>query len=368
MISKSLRLIDTVRWYSAQFGYFETKYDNFILKTIKLGEWLRKCNYIGIDVSNKNPPRLISTVPAFAMLGWLNLADFCNNELFLGFAKNCLDILLHEQIEEGCWLFPYKFRNNPEGFAYSCENFMTIECMMEYWRRMDKPEYIRQSVAKALKYLLERIGHRDGTFWYSSADKIYVPNISSMAARVFAEASKIYENPVYFELAKIFVGYCISQQTCNGAYPYFQDKPMVYIPYHALEIWELYEANKVLQDQLVDKSLRQAIDYLRLFIERNGYVSHDPLSSKAQLMKTPVWVAKSFLVNGFIKEAKKHLFHGLRLFEVPGRTAHYFYRLENFMGLMLPSLDTCFIRYNSSAFEISTFLLRQLYGNHEIIQ
>lgn len=360
MNRKPRLLLDTVRWYARRLRPDRSSYDHLLTRAVGLGMWLRKCDYTGIDVSVDNPPKAISTVPALAMVGWLNLCDITGDKFYRDQADECLGRILAEQTEEGCWLFPYRFRDNPAGFPYSCENFMTIECLMDYWNLAENSPPVLRSLEKGLAYLLEAVGNEGGIFWYSARDRIRVPNISSMAARAFATGSQMIGNPEYLRLAEVFAEYCISQQSENGGYPYLQDDPRVYVPYHALEIWELAEANKVLRNPNLARSIRRAVTYLLSFINRNGYESWDPVSPGTFLMKTPVWSAKALLAADMVQAAFRHLTRGLEVFRVPAQDS-YFYILSTFRAIKVPVFDSCFIRYNASTFEVCTSLAKEMH-------
>lgn len=325
-------------------------------RMISLGNWLEAQDYVGIDVSPTNPPGFMTTVPAAALIGWLNLAEVTGDAAYRRKADACLRRILDDQQPEGSWLFPYRFRKNPPNFPYACENFMTLEGLMAYARRMGKTDRLLLAMDKALQFLLDNVGYDREAFFYSPADKIRIPNISSMAARVFSEAAGLLAKPEYAEQAFRFARYCVSQQDPSGSYPYAEGADEVSVPYHALETWELAEANRQFHDPEIGRSLDKAIQFLDRALAENGYAYFYPAQNRSAVMKTPIWSAKAFLSMGLPEKARTHFWRGLDLFGIPG-TAHYFYAVQDFHGFKLPRLDTPYIRYNASVMEIGTELL-----------
>lgn len=347
------RMSNYLRWRSSQSKQADAAYKPMSQRAFRLGEWLDQHHYCGIDVAAHYPASRISTVSAFAMVGWLNLADLTKNEVYRRKAEACLELVLEDQTAQGCWLFPYPFRKNAKDYPYSCENFMTLECLIQYANRTGQKDRASASVQKAIGYLLDYVGHDRGAFYYSAADKIRVPNISSMAARVFAESAALLQQPDHLELARTFARYCIGQQEDDGGYPYYEGQLEVCVPYHALETWELWEANKRLNDPAVAESVARAVQFLRRTLAQQGYATFAPSRGRSQVFKTAIWSAKAFLTTGFLEEAGRHLAYGLTRHSIP-ETGGYFYLLRSFFGMPMPIFSTPFIRYNASAFEICT--------------
>jgi hypothetical protein len=359
MTLKITMVRDAVRW---RFGQRQTRRrePSFLLeRMILLGDWLEAQDYVGIDVKPNHPPRFMATVPASALIGWLNLADVEGDAAYRRKADVGLQRILNDQKADGCWLFPYRFRKNPPDFPYACENFMTIEALMAYAARIEKTDRLLASIDQALQFLLNRVGDENGAFYYSPADKIRIPNISSMAARVFAEAAALLGKPEYAERAIRFARYCVSQQAPDGSYPYMEGASEVSVPYHALEIWELAEANRRFNDPEIARSLAEAIRFLGRTLAENGYAYFYPAKNRAAVLKAPIWSAKAFLSMGLLDQALAHFWRGLELFGVPG-AGHYFYLLQDIHGFRFPRLDTPYVRYNASTMEIGTSLLCQI--------
>jgi len=318
-------------------------------RILGLGQWLKDRNYVGIDVRADYGPQEISTVPAFALMGWLNLYLATEKAFYLQEAEHCLDLLLASQTPEGGWRFPYPFRDNPPGFFYACENFMTVRALLYYCEQAEPHSLILKSIQKALAFLLQEIGHQGGLFWYSKADRIRVPNISSMAANVFARASQLLGDAHFSKLAREFAYYCLKTQSKDGAYPYFEAQEMVYLPYHALEIWELSEANEILSLPELDQSTNHALEYLREYLDRWQYRSMSMSRGRRQtwLLKTPLWIAKAFQSKRQLSEAQVHLDQALRIFWHPVQRACFYQLRRVSMGpltLEYPLLDSLFIR------------------------
>ena len=356
MVFKVKTVRDAWRWRRGQRRPLSRDPHLLLGRMTALGDWLEGRNYVGIDVNPDNPSKFIATVPAFASIGWLNLTDLTRNSIYRRKADACLSKILDDQQADGCWLFPYRFRKNPPDFPYACESFMTIEGLMAYATRIEKTDRLTTAIDKALQFLLTNVGYDGNAFYYSSADKIRIPNISSMAARVFAEAGMLFRRADYTELAGRFALYCVSQQEQDGSYPYTEGQREVCVPYHALETWELAEANRWLANPDVSHSLSRAIQFLDRTLQENEYATFYPLRRRGGLLKTPIWSAKAFLSMGLVEKALDHFCRGLELFGIPD-AGHYFYVMQNFRGFRFPQCDTPYIRYNASAFEIGTSLL-----------
>lgn len=356
-----------LKWYS--FSKRELSIDNIKDEILNLGKWIRNRRYIGVDLDISNAPKEISTVYGFSLVGWINLYNLFKSRKYLKEADYCLEKILSMQTTEGGWLFPYRFRNNPPNFPYACENFMTIESLFQYYKHVKQKKSILKSIEKAILFLVEHIGYEEGIFWYSSTDKINVPNISSMAANVFAKAYLMLNDTSYLEKAKTFANYCIINQTKEGAFPYFEGEDLVYIPYHALETWELKEANEVLKNKKIEKSVRSAMGYLTKHFKNSHYSSfniHKNLSSI--LFKTPLWGAKTYLMYGDYEKAFSHFKNSLLLFRVPNKP-YYLYFIRKLtiaqFNLYYPIINSVFMRYNASCFEVGSSLLLRFFKSAE---
>ncbi len=352
-------------WFNRQSQIYTRNYEDLFRKILDIGYSLTQKKYIGYDVNVRYPAKLISTVLSLSLVGWLNLFSIEKNEEYLQYANNCIDQLLTHQLDDGSWLFPYAFRNNPPEFPYSCENFMTVRPLIY---ALDFPinnrNKVRAAVRKNLSFLIENIGYQDGLFWYSKSDHIEVPNISSMASNTFAHASALFRDKGYLDLAYSFAKYCIKNQADDGSYPYFANQSMVYIPYHALEIWELIEANEFLKLNEVESSVENAISFLHNFIEKHGFYSKFPKKGfrHSILLKTYIWSAKASLIYGDIERGTKYYLKGLNKFLLPENDV--FYQIKEYdlvlFSFQIPKHKTKFIRYLASLFEIGTILIRKM--------
>jgi len=334
-------------------------------RVLALGAWLKEQDYIGSDVKVGYLPKEISTVLGFALMGWVNLYQSLNESEYLDNAEACLLRLLSTQTAEGAWLFPYPFRQNPSDFPYACENLMTARALLHYCERIRPEDRVLGSIRRVLEFLCEGIGYEGGVFWYSSRDRIKVPNVSSMAANVFARAHRLLGVERYLQLSRQFADYCLDKQNTEGAYPYFADQEMVYIPYHALELWEMHEANEVFGDPRIDDSTDRALTYLSLYLERRGYRSTNLDGGRhyVYLFKTPLWGARAYMSKGQLASALKHLGQAMAIFQHPGQPFHfYMLRKADLLGCSItyPILGSPFIRYNASCFEIGSRLLQAM--------
>ena len=353
-----------INWLNRQSIEYSRTYEELFRIILSIGHNLKQKKYIGFDVKVGNPDRLLSTVLSLSLVGWLNLFNIDKTEKYLQNANECIELLLEHQLDDGSWLFPYAFRNNPPHFPYSCENFMTVRPLMF---ALDFPINHKAealvAIEKNLRFLEDDIGYHNGIFWYSSADHIEVPNISAMATNIFAQASLIFNDQDYLNMSKNFAEYCIKNQTNDGAYPYFSNQNMVYIPYHALEIWELNEANELLNLVDLEASIKKAISYLHNYLDNNGFRSRIPgrWIKHAILLKTYIWSAKASLLAGDFDKGLVYYTKGLQKFLSPENK--YFYLIQEydfqFFSVQIPKINTQFIRYLASLFEIGTLVLRK---------
>ncbi len=191
---------------------------NLKKEVLLLGNYLENQNYYGIDVDIRNKPEKLSTTLGFSCMGWINLYKSSEKIEYLDKADRCLaEIIKTIDSNKNLWLFPFKFRNNPKNFPYSCENFMTLEAIFYYLENIEKKEELLVLIKKILKTMIREIGFsEEGCFWYSSRDKIEVPNISSMAANVFAKAYSVFNEKEYLQKANLFANYCINNQRKDG--------------------------------------------------------------------------------------------------------------------------------------------------------
>ncbi|MFC2078041.1 hypothetical protein ACFLTM_04460 [Candidatus Bipolaricaulota bacterium] len=146
--------------------------------------------------------------------------------------------------------------------------------------------------------------------------------------------------------------YCVMTQAPNGAYPYFDGDDMVYIPYHALQIWHLCIASRQLWGE-THPSITRAVDYVQRFVRRNSYA---PTNKKKSpwIAKTPLWIAMALLKAGQGQAALRHYCAALALFWNPKRSA-LFYTLD-VQPRLRRRVDSVYPRYVASAFEIGSTL------------
>ncbi|MEM2914917.1 MAG: hypothetical protein QXH91_05925, partial [Candidatus Bathyarchaeia archaeon] len=82
--------------------------------------------------------------------------------------------------------------------------------------------------------------------------------------------------------------------------------------------------------------------------------------------KTPLWGAKAYLAYGDYKKAFIHFRNAINLFKVPSENCYFYYIRKLSLGginLHYPVINSIFIRYNASCFEIGSALLFKL-GKH----
>ncbi|MEW6443350.1 MAG: hypothetical protein AB1640_20630 [bacterium] len=339
---------------------------------MKLGRFLKACDYTGLDAPLPDTPARLSTTCASAMEGWLLLYGLEKHDEFREEAIRCAELLMAEQTEQGMWLSPFPFRRNPPSHPYACENFLTLRPLIHFYDRMGREtggHRVRLAVERGLQGLVAHIGYRaDGCFWYSPTDQIEVPNISSMAAATFAEACQVLHLDHLAAPARLCAAYCVRQQRPDGGYRYFSDQEFVYVPYHALEIWELGDANQVLREQELEQSLQRAVHFMDRYLELRSYRSRDDERGRRSklLFKTPVWMARAYLSRGRHEKAWAHLDRGMRMFGMPGGDSYYYYLREKrtlgWLRRRRPDLGSVYMRYNASCFETGCRLLAVLGG------
>jgi len=355
--------VRTIQWHLSQLQPRSSFADDELLQILlDLGEWLHQRDYRGPELASSAPHHQLSTSLAFSLAGWLNLHRLLGESRYLERAGYCLTRILEAQTSAGTWLFPYPFRNNPADFPYSCENLMTLRALLSYATTVGETQEIAISIRAGLDFMEQEIGFEHGIVWYSSADHIIVPNVSSLAANVYARAARLFSEGPLLDRAREFAGSCVDAQAGSGAHPYFGGEEMVYMPYHALETWELIEANEILADPRIIQSTDRAIAYSSDFLSHYGYAStnRNPSASSMRLFKTPVWVARSYALHGNRDLAQAHLSNAWRQYNRPGREMAFYTIRQLALGplkLSLPDFAAVFTRYNASFFEVGTNLL-----------
>lgn len=352
------------RWFISRIRSKTLSQEVLQLKLVNLGNYLKRINYLGYDGKIGNPVKEISTVYSSSLMGWYYLYLLTSNQSFLDNSHFCLERILNSQTKNGCWLFPYAFRKNPPDHPYACENFMTLRSLFFAYDNFDQSPNVKNAIERSIEFLRNQIGYKGGIFWYSRTDKIEVPNISSMAANAFSRASRIFHDSELLKQSREFADYCVKEQSGDGAYPYFANDRMIYIPYHALEMWELVEANEILNDKKIYASIERAKLFLIRYLSRFKYLSAIPSNSirRKIIFKTPIWSAKAFLYTGEFDRALEHFYRGLMMFEDPAGD-HYFYYLNDIgprkISCKFPLFTSQFIRYNAFALEIGSSILKE---------
>lgn len=357
-----------IGWYRARRHERKDEAAGIEEKVLQLGEWLKGRDYKGADVDVWNPWTRLSTTYGFSLIGWLNLYGRYANERYLAEAEHCLDRLLSLQGADGSWLFPYAFGGNPSNFPYACENFMTLRALFRYCEEIGPERAVAQRINKALKFMTENIGYDDGIFWYSPSHRYIeeIPNISSMAASTFAKAYLMLNDSKFLKRAQEFATYCVSKQTEEGAFVYLAGEDTVYVPYHALEVSELKEANEILERKNIAKAIAAGVAYLGRHFQQYHYSSHNTdRGISVVLFKTPLWMARAYLVCESLQTAVRHYKNAIDLFAIPDEP-HYFSMVLQVRlggrGFYYPALRSSFMRYNASCFEIGSELLRKYQG------
>jgi len=333
---------------------------------LELGKELKNSNYEGIDVNKSYPRTVLSTGYGFCCNGWINLYKIYGRKKYLNEAEKCIERILDMQTEEGLWLFPYPFEGKSPDIAYACENFMTLDSLLKFYVEIEELSLIKNSVFKAIEAMIKKMGYtKHGCFFYSPGDKIRVPNISSMAASIFSKVGQLFQKKEYIEKAVLFSSYCTKNQNLDGGFRYFEENKMVYIPYHALELWELTETNLILKNRELDQSIQRALNYLKSYLLSFNYMSKtDEIKMRILplLFKTPLWSAKAFLRSNDMYECNTHFTSAITLFKIPHSSEFFYYlygvRINNKLLFYLPDFDSIFLRYNASCFEIGSEILR----------
>lgn len=322
-------------------------------KTVRnVSEYLVAHDYTGPEISPAHAPERLSTTLAAALSGWLALAEVEPGAL--AEATRCIDAIVRQQSSSGAWLFPYPFRDNGPQHPYACEMLMTLSGLLDAAETNAGGQAVQSSLQRGIRFLLEEIGwSEDGALWYSATDHIGVPNIASMAASVFARGARVLHEPSLQADALRAFDYCVRTQAADGAYPYFAGEPLVYVPYHALQLWHMCLASRSLGGE-VHSSIRDGMRWLDRFLRQCGYC---PTNEKASpwIAKTPLWIAMANLQYGRREVALRHYLAARHLFWDQRRDV-FFYTLD-VQPRVRRRLDTVYPRYVASSFEIGAALL-----------
>ena len=274
---------------------------SYLETVIKVGDWLENKNYTGPDVSSRQSQVCSSTL-AFSVRGWLNLYHHTKNDCFLKKAVKCADWILALQEPDGSWPFPWPFRRNPTNHAFACETMFTALGLLELYQVTKNKKYL-DSILRARRFLLAKNGYYQLTedsycLWYSSTDKVRIPNLGGMAGHLFAKLFQVTRDPEDLRLATAFANYCISAQRPDGSSLYWfppldsslqpeEDysydlqgrgrQPLdlhrsCYIPYHSLTIFEIEEAYKVIKTEPYKQYFVEAARFLSSIMSNFGSV------------------------------------------------------------------------------------------------
>ncbi len=314
--------------------------------------YLAAHDYSGPEISPKHEPKKLSTTLSASLSGWLALAG--TQPQAAAEAERCIDAIVRDQADSGAWLFPYPFRQNGPQHPYACEMLMTLGGLLDAAERNVGGQAVRDSIRRGITFLLQEIGwSEEGAFWYSATDHIFVPNIASMAASVFARCARVLDEPTLRTEALRAFDYCVKTQAADGSYPYFTGEPLVYVPYHALQLWHMCIASRSLGGEF-HSSIHDGMRWLDRFLKQYGYC---PTNEKPSpwVAKTPLWTAMACLQYGRRRAALRHYLAARRLFWDDERRV-FFYALDVEPKIRRRT-DTVYLRYAASGFEIGAALL-----------
>ena len=266
---------------------------------IKIGQWLESHNYAGPDVCSSRS-QLCSTSLAFSVRGWLNLYRYTKGDDFLRKAHRCADLILALQKPDGNWPFPWPFRGNPENFSFACETMFAALALLEFYLYARSRTYL-DAVLRAKRFLMTVNGYfqlaKDSyCLWYSSANKVRIPNLGAIAGHLFSKLYLATGNAEDLHLATAFTNYCISAQRPDGSSLYWfppldlslqpgEDyshdlrsrgrEPLdlhrfCYVPYHSLTIFEVEEAYRVVKSELYYWYFTWAAEFLASIVGKDG--------------------------------------------------------------------------------------------------
>lgn len=198
----------------------------FAETALKIGSWLEKNNYKGIDAASRDMAIECSTTFSFSAGAWLNLYRKTKNELYLQKAISCANRIINLQDENGSWPFPVKFRNNPANQYYACETLFSALILPDLYIKTKDKRYL-DSAMRAKKFLfnqngLQRLNEDEYCLWYSSTDKIHIPNLGSFAGNFFSKLYQITGEDEDLKLARAFANFCIRSLETNGRMPYYK--------------------------------------------------------------------------------------------------------------------------------------------------
>jgi hypothetical protein len=268
--------------------------------TLKVGRWLEKQKYVGPDLYLSTRNFKCSTTFGFSARAWLNIYRHTNNEEYLRKAIICGNEILQLQEKDGSWLFPAKFRNNPPNFPLVCEITFTALALPELYIVTQNEKYLK-ALLKVKDFLLEKNGYFKVNediycMWYSSNDKIRVPNIGSFVGHLFAKLYLLTKDPEDLQFAKGFANFCVISQRPDGSLLYWNPpdeaemlpgedysfdlggigkhpsalRRFCSIPYHSLTIFEIADVYNFTRDpKYLAYSLRAA-KFLRSIQNENG--------------------------------------------------------------------------------------------------
>ncbi|MBN2463125.1 MAG: hypothetical protein JXB43_05945 [Dehalococcoidia bacterium] len=274
---------------------------SYLETVIKVGDWLENKNYTGPDVSSPKSQVCSSTL-AFSLRGWLNLYHHTKDDGFLTKAIQCADWILALQEPDGSWPFPWPFRRNPANHAFACETMFTAIGLLELYLVTKDKKYLG-SISRAKQFILTangyyKVAEDSYCLWYSSTDKVRIPNLGGIAGHLFSKLFQVTEDPEDLRLATTFANYCISARRSDGSSLYWFPPPdsslqsgedysydlqgrgsqpldlhrFCYIPYHSLTIFEVEEVYKFIRTEPYQQYFTEAAQFLSSIMSEYGSV------------------------------------------------------------------------------------------------
>jgi uncharacterized protein YyaL (SSP411 family) len=263
-----------------------------------IGIWLENNKYIGHDVCSMSE-EICSSALAFSLRGWLNLYKISQENIYLKKAENCASLIIKLQNKDGSWPFPWKFRNNPVNHSYACENMFTAIGLLDLYS-ITNDKHLVDSVLSVKNYLINtngfvKLSDNNYCLWYSTTDKVRIPNIGAIAGHLFSKLFSLQRNPEDKNLAIGFTNFAISAQRNDGSTLYwlppnnldYQNgenysydirnygnsisglSRICYIPYHSLTIFEVAEAYNIIHDEALLEYVLKSARYLSTLINHN---------------------------------------------------------------------------------------------------
>lgn len=310
---------------------------------LKIGSWLEANNYKGLDVASRDVAVECSTTYSFSAGAWLNLYRKIKDELYLQKAISCANRVVDLQDENGSWPFPVKFRNNPANHCYACETLFSALVMPDLYMQTKDKRYLNSAI-RAKQFLFEQNGFQkvdenEHCLWYSSTDKIHIPNLGSFAGNFFSKLHQVTGKDEDYRAARLFSNFCVNSLEANGRMPYYtpphnkelldlqsyahdlsshrlrsveQLSEVYSTSYHALSTFEIDTVYQRIKEDSLKEFVMKSIAFLSTLQSRNGslpekvretsflrFINKKVIARRNKICrttaKTLAWSAKAFL-------------------------------------------------------------------------